>query len=134
VDGADMLEAVALLKADAVQGRAVCPLLSAEQMTVWLKEAPALTLPAHGHPRSKLAKLASLLLWEERLHLTLEKAVGTPAESAQTLGPALPFLAARSHQRALFMAARDHGLRSDAYRAARQHFIAQLFREEALIS
>lgn len=136
VDNADMLEAVAILKADAVQGRAVCPLLSAEQMTAWLKEAPALTLPAHNHPRSRLAKLASLLLWEERLHLTLEKSVGASAESAQsqTLGPALPFLAARSHQRALFLAARDHGLHSDAYRAARRHFIAQLFREEALIS
>ncbi|MGN6581811.1 MAG: EAL domain-containing protein [Bordetella sp.] len=136
VDSADMLEAAAILEADAVQGRAVCPPLSAEQMTQWLKEAPALALAAHHHPRSKLAKLASLLLWEERLHLTLEKAAGTPADAAstQTLGPALPFLAARSHQRQLFMAARDHGLHSDAYRAARRHFIAQLFREEALIS
>ena len=136
VDSADMLEAVAVLQADAVQGAAVCPLLSAEQMKDWLKEAPALILPAHNHPRSKLAKLASLLLWEERLHLMLEKAAGVCAGSAQTqtLGPPLPFLAARSHQRQLFSAARDHGLHSDVYRAARRHFIAQLFREETLIS
>ena len=105
-------------------------------MKDWLKEAPALILPAHNHPRSKLAKLASLLLWEERLHLMLEKAAGVCAGSAQTqtLGPPLPFLAARSHQRQLFSAARDHGLHSDVYRAARRHFIAQLFREETLIS
>jgi EAL domain-containing protein (putative c-di-GMP-specific phosphodiesterase class I) len=136
VDSADMLEAVAVLKADAVQGGAVCPVLQAGQMTTWLKETAVLALPAHNRPRSKLAKLASLLLWEERLHLTLESAIGAPAETAQThtLGPALPFLAARSHQRQLFIAARDHGLHSDAYRAARRHFIAQLFREEALIS
>lgn len=136
VDSVDMLEAVAVLKADAVQGGAVCPLLQAEQMTAWFKETAVLALPLHNRPRSKLAKLASLLLWEERLHLTLESAIGAPAETAQTqtLGPALPFLAARSHQRQLFIAARDHGLHSDAYRAARRHFIAQLFREEALIS
>ena len=53
---------------------------------------------------------------------------------ARTLGPAFPFLAARSQQRLLFMAARDHGLHSDDYRRARQHFISRLFREEAFIS
>ncbi len=136
VDSVDMLEAVAILDADAVQGRAVCPLLPAEQMMGWLDKTTVLALPLHKRPRSKLAKLASLLLWEERLHLTLENTADIPAVSAQnpSLGPPLPFLAARSQRRRLFMAARNHGLHSDSYRAARRHFIAQLFREESLIS
>lgn len=136
VDSVDMLEAVAILDADAVQGRAVCPLLSAGQMTAWLGNTTALALPMHKRPCSKLAKLASLLLWEERLHLALENAAGLTGapDQVQAMGPPLPFLAARSQQRQLFMAARDHGLHSENYRAARRHFIAGLFREENLIS
>ena len=134
VDSLDMLEAVAVLKADGVQGQAVCPLISAAQVAAWLGQNDTLLLPIYERPRSKLAKLASLLLWEERLHLAVER----PSASLSTAsrddlsGPAFPFLATRSQQRQLFTTARAYGLHSEIYRAARQHFITQLFREQAL--
>jgi EAL domain-containing protein (putative c-di-GMP-specific phosphodiesterase class I) len=150
VENVDLLEAITLLGADVVQGYVIAHPMPAEDLMLWLRsDADArLDLPDPRHPRSLLAKLARLLIWEERLHLLLHDKQEAPAFSPslakaialesslrepsihQYLG--LPFAGklqpqpAAQAQETLFHAALEHGLTSADYRAAREELVSLL--------
>jgi EAL domain-containing protein (putative c-di-GMP-specific phosphodiesterase class I) len=67
VEDAGMLEAIYVLGADVAQGYAIARPMSAEEVVTWIGKQPS--FPRALSPRSTLGKLATLLIWEERLHL-----------------------------------------------------------------
>ncbi|PXW23091.1 EAL domain-containing protein [Paraburkholderia caballeronis] len=68
-----LLEAIAILKADAVQGYRIARPMPARQLLDWLAKRPAPPDPG-AQPQSALGKLARLLIWEERINLVLNDA------------------------------------------------------------
>ncbi len=81
VETMDLLEAIAILGADAVQGYAVARPMPAPDLAEWMGKNGRFTLADRRRPASALAKLARLLVWEEHLHLLLGEApaCGRPA-------------------------------------------------------
>jgi EAL domain-containing protein (putative c-di-GMP-specific phosphodiesterase class I) len=67
VEGAELLEAIVILGADAAQGYGIARPMPAQQMITWLGKQPI--LPDPENPKSPLGKLARLLIWEECQHL-----------------------------------------------------------------
>lgn len=63
-----LLEACAILNVDAVQGYAIARPMPCEELIEWMGAWSARKATPDS-PRTALGKLASLLLWEERLHL-----------------------------------------------------------------
>ncbi|HEY0295223.1 MAG TPA: EAL domain-containing protein, partial [Bordetella sp.] len=123
VEDLDMLEAIMVLGSDAVQGYVISRPMPAARLTDWLRQAqPPMRLPMPGTVTSTLAKLAALLIWEERLHLMLDD-INT---IQMGLVPALPFNAEPALQGALANAALEHGLRSSQYQGARALLVASL--------
>jgi EAL domain-containing protein (putative c-di-GMP-specific phosphodiesterase class I) len=70
VEGAELLEAIVILGADAAQGYGIARPMPAQQMIAWLGNQPG--LPDPQNPKSPLGKLARLLIREECQHLTSE--------------------------------------------------------------
>jgi EAL domain-containing protein (putative c-di-GMP-specific phosphodiesterase class I) len=71
VEGAELLEAIVILGADAAQGYGIARPMPAQQMIAWLGNQPR--LPDPHNPKSPLGKLAQLLIWEESRHLISQK-------------------------------------------------------------
>ncbi|AOY94614.1 hypothetical protein BKK79_22065 [Cupriavidus sp. USMAA2-4] len=152
VEDEDLLEAIAILGADAVQGYVVARPMSSGQLLEWLAGRQARLPASPPAPGSTLARLARLLVWEETLHLLLREApertadggADAPPPGAAGAGPRHASLAgmaelllapapprARSrhlHQRMhdLLHAAWSHGPRSPAYAAARERLVSTL--------
>jgi EAL domain-containing protein (putative c-di-GMP-specific phosphodiesterase class I) len=123
VEDPGLLEAVRILGVDAVQGYAVAQPMPGAALLPWL-HAHRLARADASRPTSDgvLAKLARLLVWEERLHLHLEHA----SEQDTTAGPPLPSLfgdRGRSHADQAVAVARLHGMLSVQYQHARQGLI-----------
>jgi len=71
VESTDMLEAAAILGVDIAQGYAIARPMPAAQVTDWIQSGCQPDLADLSRPQSALGKLAALLIWEERLHLTV---------------------------------------------------------------
>ncbi|MBB1597496.1 EAL domain-containing protein [Achromobacter sp. UMC46] len=76
VESSDLIEAIRILGADAVQGYAIARPMPAEQLTAWIRGG--YTNPA-SRPQTILTKLARLLILEERLSLMSEPHAGKPS-------------------------------------------------------
>ena len=73
IEHVDLLDAIGILGADAVQGYAIAEPMPADQLANWLATRPSTPRTPHGLDRnSAFVKLAQLLIWEERLHLVSE--------------------------------------------------------------
>jgi hypothetical protein len=123
VEDPGLLEAVRILGVDAVQGYAVAQPMPGAALLPWL-QAHRLARADASRPTSDgvLARLARLLVWEERLHLHLEHA----SEQDATASPPLPSLfgdRGRSHADQAVAVARLHGMLSVQYQHARQGLI-----------
>lgn len=127
-ESADLVDAVALLGADAVQGYAIAPPLPAAQFADWKREhGEAYAAPDHMNPRGYLAKLAKLLIWETHLSLLFGAAQSRVYELPLESAPILPFRHVDAAlQTALHGAAMTHGIHSAHYRAAREKVIEAL--------
>lgn len=150
VENPDLLEAITILGADIVQGHAVASPMTAQELTRWMRQQTLPQIPDPQQPRSLLAKLARLLIWEEHLHLLVDEsperkktAFGTLAargafpprarvnrgdnRSVGEMEQSLPFLTIDpAMQQALILAAVNHGLRSTEYSQARQQLVLAL--------
>jgi len=149
VETADLLEAIAILGADVAQGWVVARPMPADEIPRWMRSGELPELPEPGQARSLLARLARLLIWEERLQLVLSDwssagASGGPrllyadprealrhanalSLSQDGIGLALPFDEADPRpQQALVMAAVNHGLYGPEYAQARQALVQEL--------
>ncbi|SAK96802.1 RNase II stability modulator [Caballeronia hypogeia] len=69
IENPALLEAMAILGADRVQGFAIARPMSARQLDAWLACAVVPALPDPARPSSRLGKLAQLLIWEESLRM-----------------------------------------------------------------
>jgi EAL domain-containing protein (putative c-di-GMP-specific phosphodiesterase class I) len=123
VEDPGLLEAVRILGVDAVQGYAVAQPMPGAALLPWLQDHRLARADA-SRPASDgvLARLARLLVWEERLHLHLEHA----SEQDTTASPPLPSLfgdRGRSHADQAVAVARLHGMLSVQYQHARQGLI-----------
>lgn len=88
IESAELLDALATLGVDLVQGFAVAKPMPASEIVPWTRAYRFSRGASHG---TALAQLASLLVWEERLALNL----ATP-QTARALARALDVLAAGS--------------------------------------
>ncbi|RQH09167.1 EAL domain-containing protein [Paraburkholderia dinghuensis] len=70
VEGTELLEAIAILGADAAQGYGIARPMPAHQIVAWMGRQPGLR--ATPNANGPLAKLARLLIQEERLYLISE--------------------------------------------------------------
>lgn len=149
VETTDLLEAIAILGADVAQGWVVARPMPADEIPRWMRSGELPDLPEPGQARSLLARLARLLIWEERLQLVLTDRSGAGASGgplrlhtdprealryANALSIAqdgtelvLPFdNADLPTQQALVMAAVNHGLYGQEYAQARQALVQAL--------
>jgi len=146
IESAELLDALATLGVDLVQGFAVAKPMPADALVPWLR---AYRFARGATQGAALAQLASLLIWEERLALNLD----TP-RTARALARAVEALAAGSPQdsgdgplarsllefdellpqdqkrdgalRAMLDAALQGGPRSQAYEAAHRRIVAAI--------
>ncbi len=72
VEDAGMLEAIHVQGADVAQGYAIARSMPAKEVVTWIGKQPGLTRALS--PKSTLGKLATLLVWEERLRLVCSDA------------------------------------------------------------
>jgi EAL domain-containing protein (putative c-di-GMP-specific phosphodiesterase class I) len=72
VEGAELLEAIVILGADAAQGYGIARPMPAQQMIAWLGNQRG--LPDPQNPKSPLGKLALLMIREECLHPSVQTA------------------------------------------------------------
>jgi len=128
IESADLIDAVAVLGADAVQGYAIARPMPAARFSEWMHEqGSASARPDAAAPQGYLAKLARLLIWESHLQLLF----GLPQSRVYPLPersvPVLPFESVDcAVQNALVDAAMSEGVASAAYRAARERLIEAL--------
>nr|WP_050797346.1 EAL domain-containing protein [Hylemonella gracilis] len=129
VEDPGLLAAVRILGVDAVQGYAVAQPMPGEALLPWLQSFQANSVAPCPRSNSVLARLARLLVWEERLHLHLEHAqtLGADSEEEATVSsPPLPTLLGergRVHADQAVAVARLHGMLSVQYQHARQGLI-----------
>ena len=129
VEEPDMVEAVAILGADAVQGYAVARPMAAAAFAEWMRRrTPA--RPANPIlPKSRVAKFARILMWEEYLiRLVEEVPMGNRLAAIAMSNPLFDSIA-ESMQRALIDAALRHGPRSEQYRLAHRELVDSLAAE-----
>lgn len=83
VESEALLEACSILGVDAVQGYAIARPMPADQLVEWLaaRAATAAVVDESDAPLSAVGKLATLLMWEERLHL-----IGDSGNAAECAG------------------------------------------------
>jgi len=132
VESTDLLEATAILGVDSAQGYVIAQPMPAAQLTDWIRSGSQPVLSDLSCPQSALGKLAALLVWEERLHLT----VATAGLARQALLPrsliesrlGLPYASIMDTNEldSLIAAAICHGTHSMAYAAARKHLVTQI--------
>ncbi|MDR6380261.1 EAL domain-containing protein [Paraburkholderia caribensis] len=128
VEDPALLDALRIFGVDLAQGYGIARPMPGEQFPEWIAQA-------HFEPRraaraSRCARLAYLMVWEERMladaHLRTQGAAGHPGAKGDIdawLAGDGPSAQARD---GLLDAARDSGVHSGAYRAARQRLIATM--------
>ena len=132
VEERDLLQAIRILGADAVQGYVIARPMLGGQIVDWVRNQGD-SGATMAYPDSTLAKLARLLMWEERLHLMREEIrsdtewMVDPGKLIREVRAGIPFPTVRpSLQMAVAEAALTHGLRSTEYRDAREPLVAAL--------
>jgi len=128
VESVDLIDAVALLGADAVQGYAIARPLPAALFTDWMRaHGQVWEAPDRMYPKGNLARLAKLLIWESHLQLLFGPAASRVYEISTMETAILPFCSLNAAlQTPLLEAARNHGTASPEYRAAREELITAL--------
>ncbi|MBN3763039.1 EAL domain-containing protein [Burkholderia sp. Ac-20365] len=126
VEDTGLLDALRIFGVDFAQGYGIARPMPGEHLPEWIaKTGFTLSLAACD---SRYARLAHLMVWEERLlaDAYLQSSNATARARMQTdIDAWFPFDNANARARDdLFEAARTSGIRSDAYRAARQRLIA----------
>lgn len=117
VEDEDLLEAVTILGADAIQGYVLTPPLPAGEITAWLAAHPIYPEPPHKH--GVLGQMARLLIWEECLYLLRDEASVT-GQATDANPPALPFdIIDPGLARVFMLAAINQGPSSPEYREIR---------------
>lgn len=92
VETADLIDAVALLGADAVQGYAIARPMPAAEFTDWMRKYAGAYQPADkADPEGRFARRAKLLIGDSHLHLLFGPAQSRVYELATTRGPVMPF-------------------------------------------
>ena len=146
VEDRALLEAMAIIGADRVQGFAIARPMSATQLDLWLRNRMQPALPDLSRPSSRLGKLAQLHVWEESLRMLsiamsetrkLTTRTGSTIESTDVASKAgsmkervnpllselanrLPNLVDDQTRINLISAAMHHGLESAQYLGARR--------------
>jgi EAL domain-containing protein (putative c-di-GMP-specific phosphodiesterase class I)/hemoglobin-like flavoprotein len=132
VEDPGLLDAVRILGVDAVQGYAVARPMPGCDLLPWLQTFQGSSAETGFPPcDGVMARLARLLVWEERLHLHLEHAetLGCDREEAERSGLPLPRLfgeRGRQHADEAVAVARAHGMLSTQYQHARQGLISAI--------
>lgn len=128
VESVDLIDAVALLGADAVQGYAIARPMPAIAFADWMQQQrEAWKAPDRANPGGHLARLAKLLIWESHLQLLFGSSRSRVFEIHATNAPMLPFTSIDAGlQMSLLDAARHHGMDAPEYLAARESLIAAL--------
>jgi len=129
VENEDLIEALALLGADAAQGYAIARPMDARQFTEWMAEHRVRRLD--DPPRSvALVMLARLLLWESHLRLLVGQSQSLVYQIPPEAEPVLPFQSVDpSLQQALIDTAMRYGVNGPQYAAARQRLISAISAE-----
>ncbi|AKV04451.1 diguanylate cyclase/phosphodiesterase (GGDEF & EAL domains) with PAS/PAC sensor(s) [Labilithrix luteola] len=140
IEDEGMLEAVRILGADLVQGYVVAKPMSGAELRDWLPTYVAPPAPNLRSPRSAPARLARLLVWEERLHLLHDPTFGDEPLGAEAPHyepmhwPALPFESVPAVvQNELVRMAAHHRPDSVEYQSARQHVVDALLESDLTI-
>ena len=124
VEDEDLLEAVTILGADAIQGYVLTPPLPAGEITAWLAAHPIYPEPPHKH--GVLGQMARLLIWEECLYLLRDEASVT-GQATDANPPALPFdIIDPGLARVFMLAAINQGPSSPEYREIRDKLMQAL--------
>jgi diguanylate cyclase (GGDEF)-like protein len=128
VESVDLIDAVALLGADAVQGYAIARPMPAIAFTDWVqKHGEDWKAPDRANPGGHLARLAKLLIWESHLQLLFGSLRSRVFEIQASNVPMLPFISVDADlQMSLLDAAQHHGMAAPQYLAARERLIAAL--------
>ncbi|WP_019936801.1 EAL domain-containing protein [Bordetella sp. FB-8] len=149
VETTDLLEAIVILGADVAQGWVVARPMPADEIPRWIQSRALPDLPEPGRAHSLLARLARLVIWEERLQLILSDrpSAGSSGEPSRLYADPLEALnhastlsasqdgtalslplddADPQAQQALVMAAVNHGLYGREYAQARQVLVQTL--------
>ncbi|PXW24837.1 EAL domain-containing protein [Paraburkholderia caballeronis] len=153
VESYGLLEAIATLGVDAVQGYVIARPMPAADLERWIAQYRPFRLPDHVGALSPLVMLARLLLWEERLYLYFAEASvpGCSPSACTTLPlqavnrlrpdapcdrprPGLPFQSVEpAVQQALVDAAAGHGMISAEYGAARDELVRVLTGRQSVV-
>ncbi|WP_233870454.1 diguanylate cyclase [Paraburkholderia adhaesiva] len=128
VESVDLIDAIALLGADAAQGYAIARPMPAAGLTEWMRQhCEAWEAPDRANPEGHLARLAKLLIWETHLRLLFGSSRSRVFEIQPADVPILPFESVDAAlQMSLLDAARHHGTFAPEYLAARERLIAAL--------
>lgn len=128
VESVDLIDAVALLGADAVQGYAIARPMPATQFADWLRQQDRTCQTSDRmYAGGQLARLAKLLIWESHLRLLFGAARSRVYEFSTDDAPVLPFRSISPVlQLALLEAAMNQGVAGPEYLAAREKLIAAL--------
>ncbi|WP_321935593.1 EAL domain-containing protein [Paraburkholderia sp. J8-2] len=130
IEDVEMLNAVRILGSDAAQGYVIAAPMPAENLAGWVKTYTPFRMPATDSPVGMPSRVASLLLWEERLHLLLDREAEQTRRVTDIPTP-FPFDGDADTHEALIAAARRHGMRSAQYAAARANLLLGLCCPEA---
>lgn len=128
IESADLIDAVALLGADAAQGYAIARPMPAAGFTDWMRQhSDGWEAPDRMNPSGHLARLAKLLIWESHLQLLFGSSQSRVFEIQTGFTPIIPFGSIDAAlQMSLLDAARNHGMAAPDYLAAREKLIAAL--------
>ena len=128
VESVDLVDAIALLGADAVQGYAIARPMPVAQFTDWMKQhRHVYEVPDQKSPKGHLARLAKLLIWESHLKLLFGSPRSRVVEFPEAYKPILPFRSVDPElQMSLLDAAMNHGVVSPQYLAARGRLLIVL--------
>lgn len=128
VESVDLIEAVALLGADAVQAYAIARPMAAAHFTDWMRQhALAYEVPDRMYPKGLFARLAKLLIWESHLQLMSGPVQSCVHEIATASVPVSAFRSINPVlQRSLLEEAMNQGMAGPEYLAARERLIAVL--------
>lgn len=124
VEDNDLLEAVTILGADAIQGYVLTRPLLADEITTWLADHQV--YPALVYTQSVLAQMARLLIWEECFYLLRDETTATGG-IADINTSVLPFDTIDAGiQRVFVLTAVNQGPGSPEYRQAREQLMQAL--------
>jgi diguanylate cyclase (GGDEF)-like protein len=128
IESVDLIDAVALLGADAVQGYAIARPMPAAALSEWMQQyGETWEAPDRVNPVGHLARLAKLLIWESHLQLLFGSSRSRVFEIPAANVPLLPFTSVDTDlQMSLLDAARYHGMTASEYSTARERLIAAL--------